>query len=68
MGGVENIEDCMVVSQNRGTPIWTPNTIVLIMGTPKKGTPNFGKPPYEPRGGGYPGCVSPGSPTSEAAV
>ena len=24
----------------------SPNTIILTIGTPKKGTPNFGKPPY----------------------
>ena len=30
----------MAVSQNRGPQ----NTIVLVMGTPKKGTPNFRKP------------------------
>ena len=35
----------MVVSQNKGTPIQTPKIlIVLIIGTPKKGTPNLGKP------------------------
>ena len=26
----------MKISQNNGTPIWTPNPIVLIIGTPKK--------------------------------
>ena len=36
----------MVVSQNKGTPIQTPNTIILIMGIPPKSTPKFGKPPY----------------------
>ena len=50
---------CLTGSAARGAtiPIWEfpkiggpqyrpPNTIVLIIGTPKKGTPNFGKPPY----------------------
>ena len=32
----------MVVSQNRGTPIWTKNTIVLSIGTPKR---EVGNPP-----------------------
>ena len=35
----------VVVSQNKGTPNIDPNTIILIIGTPQKGTPNFGKPP-----------------------
>ena len=30
---------------NRGTPIWTQNTLILIIGAPQKGTPNFGKTP-----------------------
>ena len=30
-----------------GGPQYRPqNTIVLLVGTPKKGTPNFGKPPF----------------------
>ena len=44
----------MVVSQNRGpqyrpqnTLILIIGTIILIIGTPKKGTPNFGKPPFQ---------------------
>ena len=35
----------MVVSQNRGTQYRTQNTIVLIIGTPKR-TLHFGEPPY----------------------
>ena len=31
------------VSQTRGPKYGSPNTIILIIGTPKKGTPNFGK-------------------------
>ena len=34
----------MVVSLNRGPEY----TIILIMGTPQKGAPNFGKPPSVP--------------------
>ena len=33
----------MVVTQNRGTLIQTPNTIILVVGTPQQGTPNCGK-------------------------
>ena len=28
----------------KARPIWTPNTIVLAIGTPKKQPPNFGNP------------------------
>ena len=35
----------LVVSQNKGPQYRPQNTIVLIIGTPKKGTPSFGKPP-----------------------
>ena len=41
----------MVVSQIRGPQYRLPNSIVLIIGTPKKGTPNFGNPPYGAQGG-----------------
>ena len=34
----------MVDSLNRETHYGPQNTIILIIGTPKKGTPNFGKP------------------------
>ena len=34
----------LVISQNRGIPIWTPNTIVLIMGTPKRVPRILGNP------------------------
>ena len=51
MGNVECVSSCkvlrlqdLVISQN---PQYTPQyTIILVMGTPKKGTPNFGKPPF----------------------
>ena len=34
----------LVVSEKKGTPIYTPKYfIILIMGTPPNGTPNFGK-------------------------
>ena len=36
----------MVVSQNRGTPIWTLIYYNPYYGDPQKGTPNFGKLPY----------------------
>ena len=37
----------MVASQNKGEPQYRPqNTIIILKGTPKKGTPNFGKPSY----------------------
>ena len=36
----------MVVSQNRGTPIWTPKYYNPYYRDPQKGTPNFGKLPY----------------------
>ena len=36
----------MVVSQNRGPQYSPQNIIVLIMGTPNKVPPNFGKPPH----------------------
>ena len=36
----------MVVSQNKGTPIWTPKYYSPYYGDPQNGTPNFGKPPY----------------------
>ena len=36
----------VVVSQNRGTPIWTPKCYSPYYGTPQKGTLNFGNPPY----------------------
>ena len=35
----------MVVSQNKGTPIWTPIYHDPYYGDPQKGTPNFGKTP-----------------------
>ena len=34
-------------SKIRGPQYRPQNTIVLIIGTPKRGTPNFGKLPYE---------------------
>ena len=40
-----NWED-LVVSQNRGPQYRPQNTIVLIIRTPKKSTPNFGKLPF----------------------
>ena len=33
----------MVVSLNRGTPIWTPKYYNPYYGDPQNGTPNFGK-------------------------
>ena len=36
----------MVISQNRGTQIQTQIYYSPYYGDPKKGTPNFGKPPY----------------------
>ena len=36
----------MVISLNRGTPIWTPKYYSPYYWDPQKGTPNFGKPPY----------------------
>ena len=38
----------MVVSQSRGTLIWTPKYCSPYDGDPHKGTPAFGKPPYDP--------------------
>ena len=35
----------MVVSQITGTHYRPQHIIIFIMGTPQKGTPNFGKPP-----------------------
>ncbi len=39
----------MVVSQNQGTPIWTPKYYSPYYWDPQNGTLNFGKPPYNPR-------------------
>ena len=36
----------MVISQNRGTHHKPQNTIVLVMGPPRNGTPNCGKLPH----------------------
>ena len=38
----------MVVSQNSGTPIWTPIYYILYYRAPKKGTHDFSKLPYPP--------------------
>ena len=35
----------MLASQNEGPQYRPKNSLVLVMGTPKKGTPNLGKPP-----------------------
>ena len=35
----------MVVSRNKGTQYRPQNSIILLMGTPKKGTAKFRKPP-----------------------
>ena len=41
---------CRVVSQNKGTtPIKTPKYYSPYYGYPQSGTPNFGKPLYEPQ-------------------
>ena len=37
--------DNMVVSQNTGTPIWTPKYYSPYHRDPQKSTPNYGKPP-----------------------
>ena len=37
----------MVVSQNRGNPIYTPKYYNPYSWDPQNGTPNFGKPPYQ---------------------
>ena len=42
--GLHSHED-MGISQNRGTPKIPQNTIILSIGTPKKRTPIFRKPP-----------------------
>ena len=39
-------ENYLVVSQNKGPQHRPQYTIVLVMWTSKKGTPNFGKPPF----------------------
>ena len=36
----------LAVSQNKGTPIWTPIYYNPYYRDPQKGTPNFGKPPF----------------------
>ena len=40
----------MLVSVHGGTPKSTPNTIILVIGTPQNGTPNFRNLHVELRG------------------
>ena len=45
-GNYRDYRDYMVVSQNKGTPIWTPKYYGPYYRDPQNGTLNFGKPPY----------------------
>ena len=45
-GGSIYIYIYMVVSQNKGSPIWTPIYYSPYYGDTQNGTPNFRKPPY----------------------
>ena len=45
-GGHEGIYSAYGSFLTLGDPKIDPNILILIYGDPQKGTPNFGKPPY----------------------